>query len=381
MFNIADLKTALAGYIGFRYPVGEFVTIATVLRTSVSGQYWDDFHPLLHTDSIYYTAPKDADFSTWLGERVDASIGKLFSRLQTNKKLQGSTKSIFDNVQLFTGVGKITDQIAKSSRLVGLRITPRNINNIRVVINQIGLQLTHAQTGLPVYLWHSSRAATVDSQVLVTTTTNYFDWKALGFNLDYVNYANDIDSGGSYYIGYFEADLTGNAIRKTYDFYAGPCVSCPGSQTNRTIYNLWSKYVEVLPFSVPNSKLSGTNIPPVEDMVWDETTNYGINLSLTVKPDLTELVTNNLSVVTYPLGLQFASDMLEWMLYNPATRVNPSQMNANQAAFNYALNGDSQNRGIVKDLTDAINGLAEDLSGISTALPQNKPSGIRIGAI
>jgi hypothetical protein len=56
-------------------------------------------------------------------------------------------------------------------------------------------------------------------------------------------------------------------------------------------------------------------------------------------------------------------------------------MNANQAAFNYALNGDSQSRGIVKDLTDAINGLAEDLSGISAALPQNKPSGIRIGAI
>ena len=381
MFNIADLKTALSGYIGFRSGVVATASISTVLSSSVSGQYWDDFHPLLHTDDLWYLYPKTANFSTWLGERVDSSIAKLFNRLQTNKKLSGSTKSIFDNLQLFTGVGKITDQITKSSRLVGLAITPRMINNIRVVINQIGLQLTHAQTGLTVYLWHSSRAATVDSQVLVTAETNYFDWHSLGFNLDYVNFGNDIDAGGTYYIGYYESELTGNAIRKTYDFYSGPCIGCPGTGDNRTRFNLWSKYLDVMPFSIPNGRLSGTNIPSVEDMEWDDTNNFGMNLSLTVKPDMTELVTNNLSVITYPLGLQFAVDILEWMLYNPATRINTPQMNASQAAINFALNGDAQSRGIVKDLNDAIAGLAEDLSNISAALPKNKPSGISIGAL
>jgi hypothetical protein len=136
-----------------------------------------------------------------------------------------------------------------------------------------------------------------------------------------------------------------------------------------------------MPFSVPYSKLSGQNLPSVEDMIWDEANNFGMNLSITVRPDLTELVTNNLSILTYPLGLQFAVDSLEYMLYNPATRINASQINASQAALNYALNGDSESRGIVQELKDAINALAEDLSGISAALPENKPSGIRIGAI
>jgi hypothetical protein len=381
MFNIAELKTALAGYIGFRYPVEEFVSIATILRTSVSGQYWDDFHPLLHTDAIYNTAPKNADFSTWLGEKVNGSIATLFNRLATNKKLNHSTKSIFDNFPLYDGTGLMSDTITKKSRLVGLAITPRNINNIQVVLNQVGFWFSSVQTGFNVYLWHSSQVATVDSYSVVTSKVNSFDWKQIGFALDYVRYSSDIDSGGTWYIGYFENDITGNAIRKKYDFYAGPCTGCPGPRTNIALFDRWSKYVEICPFSVSSTKLSGTNLPAIEDMEFDETNNFGINLALTVKPDITELITNNLSVITYPLGLQFAVDIMTWMLFNPATRINPSQMNANQAALNYALNGDNQSRGIVKDLTDAINGLAEDLSGISAALPENKPSGIRIGAI
>ena len=381
MFNIADLKTALAGYIGFRYPVEEFISIATNLRTSVSGQYWDDFHPLLHTDAIYNTAPINADFSTWLGEKINGSIATLFNRLATNKKLNHSTKSIFDSFPLYDGYGPMSDTITKSGRLVGLAITPRNVNNIQVVLNQIGFQLSSIQTGFNVYLWHSSQIATVDSFLVITSKVNSFDWKTVNFALDYVRYSSDIDAGGTWYIGYFENDITGNAIRKKYDFYSGPCISCPGPRTNIALFNKWFKYVEICPFSVSSVKLSGTNLPAIEDMEFDETNNFGMNLSLTVKPDITELITNNLSLITYPLGLQFAFDMMQWMLFNPATRINPSQMNANQAALNYALNGDNQSRGIVKDLTDAINGLAEDLSNISAALPQNKPSGIRIGAI
>jgi hypothetical protein len=381
MFNIADLKTALAGYIGFRYLADEYIPIATVLRTSVSGQYWDDFHPLLHTDAIYSTAPKNKDFSDWLGEKVNGSIATLFNRLATNKKLNHSTKSIFDSFPLYDGYGPMSDTITKSGRLVGLAITPKNVNNIQVVLNQIGFQFSSIQTGFNVYLWHSSQIASTDSYSVVTSKVNSFDWKAVNFALDYVRYASDIDSGGTWYVGYFENDIIGNAIRKKYDFYSGPCTSCPGPRNNVALFNKWFKYVEICPFSVPASKLSGTNLPAIEDMEFDETNNFGMNLSLTVKPDITELITNNLSLITYPLGLQFAFDMMQWMLFNPATRINPSQMNANRAALNYALNGDNENKGIVKDLTDAINGLAEDLSNISAALPQNKPSGIRIGAI
>jgi hypothetical protein len=384
MFNISTLKTALTGHIGFReFDDTTIGTVATALRSSVSGQYFDDFHPFLRTDNLYYAAPEEATFNTWLQSRVEGSIAKLFNRLATDKKLSGSTRSIFENKPIFSGIGEMSDTITKSGRLVGLAITPRNINNIQVVLNQIGFHFTSIQAGFNIYLWHSSHVGTVDSQVVTTSTVSNFDWKSLNFALDYVNYANDIDSGGTWFIGYFENDVTGNAIRKRYDFYNGPCQGCKGSGDNRNRFDLWSKYVDIMPFSVPASALSGTNLPALGSMIEDETTNFGMNISLTVRPDVTELITGNLSLITYPLGMQFANDMIEWMAYNPAVRINPQRVNASQGVLLYELSGATNTKadGIKLELTKAINALAEDLSDLSAALPKNKPSGIRIGAI
>ena len=432
MYNIATLKTSLLGLIGFKdSPDADVAPIATDLKASSSGQYWDDFHALLHTDNLYYSSPNfegmnyiaysavasydtgdkvissdvawkssvdsntghtpdvgsywETCFSDWLRERTNASIAKLFSRLATDKKLSGSTKSIFSNMRLFEGDGKLSDVITKSSRLVGLAIQPGKINNISVVLNQLGLQFTSAQAGLTVYLWHSSRKAAVASQVIVTTGPNKFNWQSLtNFVLDYVNFANDIDAGGTWYLGYFESTLTGSAVNKVYDFYAGPCVSCSNtSSENISKFNLWSKYVQITPFYVANANLDGVNLPALENIEYDETTNFGLNLSLTVKPDITELITSNTHLITYPLGLQFVNDMIEWMAYNPAVRVNPHRVNASQDALLYELSGATnvKSDGIKIELEKAIKGLAEDLSNLSAVLPKNKPSGIRIGAI
>ena len=429
MFNIATLKTALTGYVGFRDSRDATVPpIDTELKASTSGQYWDDFHPLMFTDSIFYAAPNfegmnygayssatydigdkvvysssawqskvtanqgntpavgsywETCFSAWLRERYQSAVAKLFNRLATEKKLSGSTKSLFDNLLLFEGDGKLSDTITKSNRLVGFAINPQRINNIQVVINQIGLQFTAAQT-ITVYLWHSSRKAAVASQSITTTGTNKFNWQALtSFVLSFVNYADDIDAGGTWYVGYFESALTGSAVNKAYDFYAGPCVGCSGDQGNVTKYNLWSKYVSIMPFYVESGNLDSLNLPALESINYDETTNFGLNLSLTVKPDITEMVTNNLQLIAYPLGLQFASDMLRWMVHNPATRINPSKMMANKDIIGFELSGgtETNSKGIEKELSDAITGLAEDLSRISAAVPSNKPTRIRTGAI
>jgi len=429
MFNISTLQTSLKGLIGFRDSRDSKIPrVDTDLTASSSGQYWDDFHPLLHTDNLYFCSPdfealgydvysatptystgdkvvyddfswqSKADsnqgntpavgnywetcFSAWLEEKYNASVAKLFNKVASDKKLSGSSKAIFDNVLLFEGDGKLSDTITKSNRLVGLAINPRRINNIQVVIKQLGMQFTSAQAGLYIYLWHSSRKEYVVRQQVITTGTNRFNWQALtSFVLDFVNYATDIDSGGTWFIGYFESGLTGSAVNKAYDFYAGPCHGCSGEQGNVTRYNLWSKYVDIMPFYVANADLDGTNLPALESIEYDETTNFGLNLSLTVKPDLTELITGNTSLVTYPLGLQFANDLLEWIAYNPAVRVNPSRINSSQVMFELTGSTDTNSKGIRKLLEDAVNALSIDLSNLSAALPANKPSGIKSGAI
>jgi hypothetical protein len=436
MYSISALQTGLAGLIGVRNTkTTDIPAVATALTATSSGSYWDDYHPLLATDTLFYSAPNfEAEnygtwsnlvsytlgtrkiyssiayectavagstigelpsaltewktiFSAWMGERINSSISNLFNRLATEKKLNLSTKSLFEDIQLFTGAGRLQDTITNSSRLVGLQIDPKKINNIKVVLNNLGVQFTAIQPGFTIYLFHSSRKQAVASMVVTTSVAYRFEWKTLTdttstlpFELDFVNFAGNIDSGGHWYIGYFESTITGSSIEKKYDFEDGPCTGC-GADTDVRIYNLWNKYVDIMPFYFATSDLDGTNLPDISKIRQTPTTNYGLNLSMSVMPSVTEMILKQKNIIAYPLGLQFAVDMLGWMSFNPPLRTNAIRANAGQQAILYERDGDANTEGLKGRLNKAITALAEDLSRISTALPDNKPSTVRYGAI
>ena len=224
--------------------------------------------------------------------------------------------------------------------------------------------------------------------MVVTTSVAYrFEWKTLAdttstlpFELDFVNFAGNIDSGGHWYIGYFESAITGSSIEKKYDFEEGPCTGC-GADTDVRIYNLWNKYVDIMPFYFATADLDGTNLPDISKIKQTPTTNYGLNLSMSVMPSVTEMVLKQKHLIAYPLGIQFAVDMLGWMSFNPPLRTNAVRANASQQAILYERDGDANTEGLKQRLNKAITALAEDLSRISTALPDNKPSPVRYGAI
>lgn len=433
MYSISSLQSGLTGLIGCRdTKTTDIPAIDSSLTASSSGQYWDDVHPLLDTENLFYCAPNyeaesystwsalttyttgqrviyggtawqskaDANlnntpaagawwktvFSTWIGERINSSIANLFNRLAVEKKLNLSTKSIFDNLQLFTGPGRLQDTITNSGRMVGLRIHPKMINNIRATLDKIGVQFSDVQAGFNIYLYHSSRKASVASMAITTTVAYRFEWKTLtagSFDLDYVNFDDNIDSGGYWYIAYFEDDITGSSINKKYDFEYGPCNTCANTQDEYRIYNLWNRYIDIEPFYVSAGNLDGANLPDIENMAFTPTTNYGLNLSMTVKPDVTELVLLQKDQIAYPLGMQFAYDMLSWMLFNPPVRVNPPSVNTRMTTqqLYYERDGDANTDGFKQKLSRAVSAMAEDLSKLSTALPDNKPSGVRYGSI
>jgi hypothetical protein len=102
---------------------------------------------------------------------------------------------------------------------------------------------------------------------------------------------------------------------------------------------------------------------------------------MSVRADVTEMILQQKDIIVYPLGLQFAVDMLGWMVFNPPLRTNPVRANAGQQAILYERDGDANTEGLKQRLGKAISALAEDLSKISTALPDNKPSKVRYGAI
>jgi hypothetical protein len=436
MYSISALQAGLTGLIGVRNTkTTDIPAISSGLTATSSGSYWDDYHPLLNTDTLFYSAPNfEAEnygtwsnavsytlgtrkiysniayectvvagstigvlpsaltewktvFSAWMGERINSSIANLFNRLATEKKLNLSTKSLFEDVQLFTGAGRLQDTISNNNRMVGLQIDPKKINNIKVVLNNLGVQFTAIQPGFTIYLYHSSRKQAVASMVVTTSVAYKFEWKTLAdttstlpFDLDFVNFASNIDSGGHWYIAYLESAITGSSIEKKYDFESGPCTGC-GDNQNVKIYNLWNKYVDIMPFYFSTGDLDGVNLPDISKIRYTPTTNYGLNLSMSVVPSVTELILKQKHLLAYPLGLQFAVDMLGWMSFNPPLRTNAIRANASQQAILYERDGDANSEGLKQRLNKSISALAEDLSRLSTALPDNKPSPVRYGAI
>jgi len=298
----------------------------------------------------------ESPVNDWIQNKQYAAINKLSNQIFTNKKLNESTKTFLDSVQVVDGAGRIEDTVTGAGRFVGFEINLRRINNIKAVINQIGLQLTTSQT-LTVYLFHSSHKAAVGTWSLTNSTAHTFDWKTAtatsGTNeLNYVNYSGDIDSGGKFYIGYFESDLTGSAIKKDFD--------CD------TTYK-WSRFADIRPIEVPSGGLDGTNIFDINDVGYSSS-NYGLNLSFSIKTDLTEMLTENKELFVDALGYQFASDMLQGMIFNSDSRINKIQDTATRNAVAYEWNAAENANSIRKRLDLAYKALEFELSKIRKAI-------------
>jgi len=414
MFNYTTVKTGLSGLIGFKNPRDPNIPgLDTGLNTTSSGRYMDSFHPMITNDNLEKIAPDfdgagydayvatatylidnyvlssgiawmsktDANvgntpavgsywqtaFSDWLDESYDQAVDKIFSRLSVHKKLVQASKTYLDNVQLFDGTHRNSDTITASGRFVGFEIELRKANNIKAVVDRIGLRFTEAQTDLTLYLFHSAKNTAVATATVTTTSGYNFEWKTpVDWDLPYVNYANNIDAGGKWYIGYFEADITGNALNKNYDFSGSPCGGC--GSNDEYYFNLWSKYLTIKPIQV--TTLNGTDLFDISKVGYNWTQNWGLNVAFSVKTDFSEMSVNNKNLFTEPLGCQFAVDMLETMAYSGNTRVNSTAVNASNALL--ALTGTEGNKGMSERLEMYINGLAEDFADISPVLSTEK---------
>jgi len=428
MFNKATVKTGLFGQLGFRNTDNpDYKILASTLSASVTGCYFDDYHPLVTFENIYSMAPNydgfnysafsltaayaTGDFAKsvgisyeaamtiptgktpasyigpsstaywklpvndWMKQKVESSINKVLNEVFVDKKINETTKSFIENVQLFDGAGKMQDVITANSRFVGLRISPKMINNIAITLDYVGLQFTGAQTDLILYLFHSSQYAPVATAAFTTSAAYSFDWQSSDFSLSYVDYSNNIDSGGDYFLGYFEDDISGTAIKKRHQFSTSPCQGCNGRDLQ--YYNLWSKYVEIQPFEVASGDANGTNIWDLSKTGYPLATNFGLNLSLSAKFDITDLLMSNKGLFTDALGYQFAYDMLQEFVYNANSRLNKKGDNAQKQSVLYDLNGEDSIR---SKLDKQIQALSFDLSKISQALPKDSPRRLKIGA-
>ena len=432
MYRPIDLKTGLLHLWGWRqnHDVSEF-TIADSLTQSDTGQYFQELHPLLTLENVKSIAPDFANviYPTWLastqyriGDRVTlatknyrAKLANLDSTPETNpdewerfdafsewleQKTQGSilkairsfwddkmtektAKNILENKTLFNGTGRITDLIPTGANLVGFELVPIRSNGITLKLEKIGLQFTGTGS-LTVYLMHSSMLNPIKSLELIRTKDSGMEWFSLeDWYLPYLS--NDNDAGGSWYLAYRQGELQEGvqAISKSKDWSAKPCSSCDASEASG--WRIWSKYLEIHPFKTADESTEGPVVLwDVSGNLYTYTTNYGINLQITIECDITDIILEQKRNFQNIIGLQVAVDMIREMAYNPNFNIGRTQQNFSRQELLYELDGDSQGykkSGLIYNFNQAMQAVKLDTTSLSRVCFPCNSKGVRFRTV
>ena len=393
MVRIQEIQEGLLHLIGWRqsYDANDGV-ISEALTQSESGLYYQDAHPLLTLRNLQSIAPDfsnisypvhsteetyakgvvvtDNDkhykslkavpeniqitdmeywietnpFSEWLETKTKACITKAINSYVNEKVAKGTYKTLCEKKTLFDGTGRIYDTIKNKNNLVGFEIVPIRAKGVTTKINRIGLQFSEPGD-YTILVMHSSLMEPYYQETFTKRIGNNIEWFTPSQEL-YLPYETDeIDAGGSWYICYVQSQLpTGSqAIRKSRDWSKGPCNEC--SRHEYETWRIWSKYLEVHPFYV-NEELvpvvdEQVQLWDVENNLYDYSTNYGLNLDITVACDMTDFIIEQRQMFTDYLSKSLAIDFLREFAYNPNVRTNRHSINASRPDILYEIDGDS----------------------------------------
>lgn len=362
LLTLQNLQSIAPDFKNIEYPThdleksyikGEIVSVDGTLYKSLKAV--PENTQITNTEYWMKTNP----FSEWLETKTKASITKAINRYINEKANKGTFKALCEKKTLFDGTGRIYDTIKNKNNLVGFEIVPIRAKGVTTKINRIGLQFT--KTGLyTVVILHSSRMEPFYAETFEKTKAGSIEWFTPSIDLYLPYESKDIDSGGSWYICYLQSSLPvcSEAIRKNRDWSKGPCNDC--SRHEYESWQAWSKYIEVNPFYVNeefvdciayfnedfNNDYSKDRVKKpclwdIEKNIYDFSTNYGLNLDITIACDITEFILEQKMIFTDYIGKSLAIDFLREFAYNPNVRTNRHSINASRSDILYEIDGDS----------------------------------------
>ena len=321
---------------------------------------------------------KEYDFvSVWIERLTRSAIAKTVQTFLQGKSLLRESKTLLERRSLFDGAGRLTNTVENGQRIVGMEIVPAYSMGVTTKLERIGLQMTGATGTVTLYVFHSTQLDplyTIEFQV--TKGNGSMEWKVL----DDV-YLPYMGSTGAWYVCYNQADLPEGmeAVNVTKDWSREPCGTC-----NRGSLEAWralTKYIMISPFRVRALETFAEfpELWDIEQNVYTNTSNYGINMEVSVGCDLTDFIVAQRSIFATVLQRQLACDVLRTLAMNPDVRVNRNQANASREGLLYEIDGNPQGRatGLGKDLRDAYDALDLDTRGIDRICLTCKPTRVK----
>ena len=311
MFNNTKVVSCLKTLLGWKnhYDLVEIPALNVDLNTTDSGVYYNHLHPAMRLDIISSAIPRNRDLNEYLNEKVEFSINEILGSICSQKEYNKYAKKTLASDVILDGYGWANDVIINNSRFVGFQFKTKLETGLVSVIKKIGIQVTTAQT-LKIYLFHSSKSNVITTFDIVISNGLDWNWEEKQLQM---NAISETYVGGSWIIGYYQDDLTGQAIDyKKFNWLTGYCASCDGGVLMERWTNL-NKYVDIFPIYVP-----GANLPLDKNKMFDLNdanciydTNFGMNFLISVECDLTDFFCEHKFSLTKILGLQVVYSILK----------------------------------------------------------------------
>lgn len=297
-FNIGKIYNALQGRIGWIQPTVAGSPILNGFNlASTSGRWYNDggFHASLTVQNIY-DSQEDDDIS-------DENFNSILTRMDQTTIMR-CINAVFNKPQLieksliYERTSNIRNvSIPNQGNFCGYRVKVSN-GDWAAMINSVGLFFNGVAT-FNLYLYNDLIKAPLLTKS-VTTVANSQTIVQLDWQLNYVEQAN---KGGLFYIGYFQEDLPEgvNAVDEQL--------------------NLWAdtKIFGAFPFQAP--KLDGLDFNRINPSVVFRT--YGMNLEISAFKDYTETIVQNANMFDEARGLVMA--ILAIDLVRNSSRTNAKQ--------------------------------------------------------
>lgn len=287
------------------------------------------------------------------------------SHFLTLKKMNKETRNLLERRTAFDGAGRLSATIDNQHKVCGIEIQPVRGMGVTAQIERVGLQFS-APCDVTLYLFRSGCAEPVHRYTAEYSKSNgTFMWVNLpGWYLPYIG---EYGVGGSYYLVYSqdqiaESNFQSNAIEVSKDWSCEPCGTC-----NIGSVEAWrelSKYVMLSPFCVQKETNWESNplLWDIQNMIYTNTRNYGLNIEVSVSCDLTDTIIKNKIIFAEVLQKQIAYTALKTMYMNPDVAVNRKQSNVMKQDIIFELDGSAATKksGLGIDLEECYKALDID---------------------
>ena len=347
-----------------------------LLESNKSQIVVQDLHDLLTLENLYHCTQRkqnildSAVISKKLREKVNASCKAVIQNTIIRKISEEKTQNVIQEYVVHSSSGNRRDEVVKSGRFVGYEVKQLPVSGVAVNIPKIGLQLSQAQT-VKMYVFHASQYEPVQTFDLVydrAKSMQFFDVDILLSHENSSRFQSDYDD---FYIGYFEDEITGNAIYRNI----GTTFSTCNCNNNIDKMRFVSNYARARPISVSSADLDGTNLFDISGLGYGGVT-FGLNLNIQAVCDFTEYIDANASRFSTFIAQQVKVDFLSMIAYSTENS-GISEKLINRAMF--ALRGEHGNSE-AKELERMIKAFTFDLSNMNSPCFGMNHGGVKVSS-